>query len=93
MSFPLPLCDFQSQIATVLIKGKQKLGRPSLEATSSSPPLGPQRPVHAPRPLADVSFDGVDHMPTWDDRQRGAKNMGVMSDHLSNVKSVRCICV
>ena len=55
----LPLCDFESQITTALIKADQK--RPSLDAKAHPTPVGPQRPVHTSRPNAIVRFDRIDH--------------------------------
>ncbi len=83
----LPLCDFQSQIATALIKADKKRGRPSLDAKILPPPVGPQRPAHTPPPIADVRFDRIDHMPVFVERQRCKKDG---CNARSNVKCKKC---
>ena len=82
----MPLCDFQSQMATALIKADRKRGRrSSLEIPS--PPLGPQRPAHTPRPISDIRFDGIGHLPVFVDRQR-CKEEGCVAR--SNIKCPKC---
>ena len=68
-------------------KSRQKRGRPSLDATNPPPPVGPQRPAHTPRLIADVRFDRIDHLPVFVERQRCKKDG---CNARSNVKCEKC---
>ena len=82
----MPLRKFQSHVATALCNsGKPLRGRPSLDAAPK------KRKVQVnPAPVADVRLDGVDHLPTYEEKRQRCRHC---PDGFAYVKCAEYICV
>ena len=84
---PMALRRFQASVATSLTsagKGRIKCGRP---LSSSEPDTAPPRKRPKAGVPPDVRKDGMDHLPTWETRQRCKHCTG---NHFSHVYCGKC---
>lgn len=92
---PYTLLQFQASVSTAFTKSgktdKRKRGRPS-----SDSPVGPKKKKKsqgAPRPIADVRFDNIGHLPAFDEKQGRCKNCPKGFAHIKCTKCQVNLCL
>lgn len=80
---PMPLRKFQAHVASALCNSRKPLrGRPCLEGTTK------RRKVQVnPAPVADVRFDGLDHIPSYQEKRQRCRQC---PDGFAHVKCLKC---